>query len=106
MKSHPFIDRAGQCWLWNFRTRPVLKARSLGFTSRHPVQTANLWQLVIVISSQWDISQRGDQISHRCVEFDRNNQPRIIRLKESATFPWDTKPELFRRVDRSCNPAP
>lgn len=108
VKSHPFFDRAGQCWLWNFgqssRTRVISFSRRIPFRPREP-DPEDLWQLVVVvISSEWDIAQRGDLISHRCVEFDERGQARIIRLKESARLPWHAKPEFFRRVDSHVIP--
>jgi len=56
------------------------------------------WQLVIVLSSYWSISDRGDCIGHRCLEIKKDGSPHIIRLKESTTRPWDSRSDLFKRV--------
>lgn len=97
---HKFQDRTGQCWLFNFKTTPVLKPRSVGLTTwRARKKSLDCWQLIVILSSYWSISEKGDCIAHRCLEINENGSPHIIRLKESATFTWDTKPELFRRID-------
>ncbi len=97
---HKFIDRAGECWSWNFRSvrRNTWTTGSSGKSMYHRPQRIDTWQIIIVLSSYWSVSEKGDCIGHRCLEINGEGSPHIIRLKESATTPWDTKPDLFRRI--------